>query len=235
MFRHNPFPVVAHFRRSLVLTFACPPAVAAPMLAPGLTLDTWQGHAFLAIAMVQTERLRPSFLPAALGRDFFLAGYRVFVRHGSQRGLQILRSDTDRRSMVRLGNMLTHYHYRLCRFELSRDNDATLWRVSTPNAAADLEVIETPPAGLPRGSVFGTEREARRFAGPLPMTFGYEPCANSLISVRGMRANWSPRLVTVDVRRSTWLPESARLASAFAVEDVAYRWDRGVRIRREAA
>src|SRR5215813_8690287 len=92
---HNPFPVAAYFRRSLVLTYSCPSEALRPLLDPGLDLDTWPGHAFLAVAMVQTENLHPTFLPAAFGRDFFLSGHRIFVRHGSQRGLQILRSDTD--------------------------------------------------------------------------------------------------------------------------------------------
>ena len=35
-----------------------------------------EGHGFLAIARVQTERLRPTGWPAFLGRDFFLSGYR---------------------------------------------------------------------------------------------------------------------------------------------------------------
>jgi hypothetical protein len=235
MWSNNPFAVKAHFRRSLVLTYSCPPEIAEPMLAPGLTLDTWRGHAFLAIAMVQTERLRPAILPSVLGRNFFLAGYRVFVRRRNQRGLQILRSDTDRPSMVRLGNRFTHYGYRLCRFEYAQRAGATLWRVSTLRAEADLEVIEHGPAGLPPGSVFPIEQEARRYAGPLPVTFGYEPASRSLIAVRGVRAHWSPRLVAVEVGRCTWLPESARLASAFAVEDVAYRWERGVRLPLEAA
>jgi len=234
MWRHNPFAVCAHFRRSLVLTYSCPPEVAAAMIAPGLSLDTWRGHAFLAIAMVQTERLHPAFLPEALGHEFFLAGYRVFVRRGGQRGLQILRSDTDRRLMVRLGNLLTQYHYRLCRFDLLWDCGATRWRVSTPRAEADIDVIECG-SGLPAASVFETERDARRFLGPLPITFGYDAPARSLISVRGVKTHWSPRLVNVEVRRATWLPAGARLAAAYAVEDVAYRWERGVRIALEAA
>jgi hypothetical protein len=235
MYRDNPFAVRAHFRRSLVLTYSCPIEVATRLLAPGLTLDTWSGHAFLAVAMVQTEHLRPAFLAQPFGRDFFLAGYRLFVRHGSQRGLLILRSDTDRLSMVRLGNVFTHYHYRLCSFDLSARPGATLWRVDTPDSEADLEIVEREQAALPPASVFTSEREARRYAGPLPVTFGYDSASRALISVRGVRANWSPRLVGVDVRRSTWMPEGARLASAFAIQDVAYRWQRGVRIGLEAA
>jgi hypothetical protein len=55
----------------LVLTYAFPSGVLRPLLPPGLVLDTYGEYGFLAIAMVQTERLRPSFLPAAVGRKCF--------------------------------------------------------------------------------------------------------------------------------------------------------------------
>ena len=63
-------PVRAFFRHCLVLTYAFPERVLAPLLAPGLTLDTWQGLGFLAIAMVQTEGLRPVGVPAARARAY---------------------------------------------------------------------------------------------------------------------------------------------------------------------
>lgn len=71
---------------------------------------------------MQTERLRPSFLPAALGPNFFLTGYRIFARladrASSLQGLRILRRDTNRGWMVSAGNLLTQYQYRLCQAEL---------------------------------------------------------------------------------------------------------------------
>src|SRR5919198_4432964 len=114
--RRHPLAVEAHFRHSLVLTYAWPRRLLEPLVPPGLVLDTYRDFAFTAIALVQTERLRPAFLPASLGLDFFLTGYRIFVRVAdtpSLRGLYILRSDADRRLMVVLGNLLTHYSYRL--------------------------------------------------------------------------------------------------------------------------
>ena len=117
--------VRAHFRRSLVLTFAAPAGQLAPLLPAYLTADTFDAaadgvpRAFLAVAMVQTECLRPAFLPAALGRDFFLAGYRLFARYRDVRGrrlrgLHVLRSATDSRLMHALGARLTTYGYRRC-------------------------------------------------------------------------------------------------------------------------
>src|SRR5438045_3942449 len=111
--QRHPFPVRAHFRHSLVLTYAFPAAILEALLPPGLVLDTYREFGFLAIAMVQTQALRPSFCPALLGRDFFLSGYRIFCRYRTRagrtlRGLRILRSDTDRRVMALFGNVLTH-------------------------------------------------------------------------------------------------------------------------------
>jgi hypothetical protein len=140
--------------------------------------------------------------------------------------------------MVRLGNLLTHYHYRLCRFQLTSQAGGLLWSVRTPGAEADLEIFEhenAGPAPLPAGSPFETLRDARRFAGPLPITYGYESASRSLVSVRGIRTHWEPQPVAVDVRRNNFLAPGAVLANAFSIRNVPYRWTRGVRIPLEAA
>lgn len=103
--RRHPLAVQAHFRYSLVLTYAYPEELLKPLLSRGLQLDTYNGYGFLAIALVQTERLRPVGMPSVFGRDFFLSGYRIFTRFRLPngkilRGLQILRSDADSDFMV---------------------------------------------------------------------------------------------------------------------------------------
>src|SRR5262245_12666411 len=78
--QRHPFAVEAFFERSLVLTYALPAAILAPMVGPGLEVDTYDKWGFLAIAMVQTRDLRPRGLPTWLGQNFFLSGYRIFTR-----------------------------------------------------------------------------------------------------------------------------------------------------------
>src|SRR5437660_5952431 len=119
--QRHAFPIKAHFRTSLVLAYAVPAPVLRPLVPAGLTLDTYGNFGFLAIALVDTRDLRPSFIPARLGMSFFLSGYRIFTRYQtsagrSLRGLRILRSDTNRLSMQLFGNLLTHYHYERSRF-----------------------------------------------------------------------------------------------------------------------
>ena len=242
LLKRHPLPVSAFFRHSLVLTYAFPRNVLEPLLPSGLTLDTHGDLGFLAIAMVETERLRPSFLPAAFGRSFFLSGYRIFTRFSgasSQRGLRIVRSDTNHQWMVCAGNLLTHYHYRLCEAELKDTANQLHWTIRTPRQEADLEVmarIGPSPAPLPAGSPFANEKEARRFAGPLPYTFDYEQETHSIIRIRGLRQDWNPQPVDVEVRKNTFLQQepfcraTPILANAFHVANVPYQWFRGVRI-----
>jgi hypothetical protein len=242
LLQRHPLPIDAFFDHCLVLTYAFPEKILRPLLPPGLTLDTHNGLGFVAVAMVQTRDLRPAGLPRCLGQDFFLTGYRVFVKFKrpdgrTVRGLRILRSDTDRRRMVTGGNLLTHYNYRKCDAIVAAGEDRLEVAISTPHGAADLHAVAdlSAPPRLPFGSPFKTAAEARRFAGPLPFTFDCEPQTHSIIAIRGVRENWSPRLVDVDVRQLNFFNAEpfrrARpiLASAFYVRGIPYRWERGVR------
>jgi hypothetical protein len=239
--RRHPFAVRAFFRNSLVLTFAYPRELLQALLPPGLTVDDYDGCGFLAIALVQTERLRPATFPAWTGRDFFLSGYRIFARYrrrdGRQlRGLCILRSDTDRRLMVWSGNLFTRYHYHLCRCRCERTTTTLDYAITTPRAAADLTVrarIDRAATAPPAGSPFPDLAVARRFAGPLPFTFGYEASTHSMVIVQGVREGWNPLPVEVEGVRATFLEQppfagtSPRLANAFYVADIPYGWQRG--------
>lgn len=242
LLQRHPFPVVAHFDFSLVLTYAFPRELLTPLLPPGLELDTHGGLGFVAVAMVQTSHLRPAGLPQALGQSFFLAGYRIFTRFRNRagrrlRGLKILRSDTDSRLMLRAGNLLTHYGYRLARVACRRESDTLAIGAVTPGGAADIAVaasLEKDPR-LPLDSPFADWREARRFAGPLPFTFDYEPQTHSMIVIEGVREHWQPRPVAASVTRLAFFDHppfqktTPRLASAFFVENIPYRWRRGIR------
>jgi hypothetical protein len=233
-----------HFEESLVVAWAVPERALAPLVPPGLLLDTYDDWGFVAVAVVQTRALRPTGLPAALGRDFALTGYRIFVKYRmpdgrTRRGLHILRSDTDKCVMRAGGNLLTHYRYRLARIDVRRDEDELRVRIDSPRGDADLDLVaslDDAPAPLPASSPFRSPRDARRFAGPLPWTFDHEPETDSLVMIHARRAGWRPQPTAVEVRRCSFLEQppfaasSPRLANAFHVADVDYGWARGIRV-----
>lgn len=101
--KKHPFAVEAFFESSIVLTFAFPKEQLVDLIPECLELDTFEEKwGFIAVAMVQTKGMRPKGFPRFLGRDFFLMGYRIFVRYTTSsgrrlRGLYIMKSDTDSR------------------------------------------------------------------------------------------------------------------------------------------
>lgn len=241
MLARHPLPIDAHFRDCVTLTYAVPAGVLRPLLPPGLELETIKGSGFVAVALVQTEALRPTPLPRQAGQDFFLAGYRVFTRFTTRtgrslRGLRILRSDADRPQMVTAGNVLTHYNYPLCTAQMTRSDDAIDVDVRTADGAGDLRITAHPrDHRLPDGSPFASVREAARFAGPLPFTFDYEAETHAIVAIQAARTNWTPRPIGVDVKRVAFFDQpmfrgcTPVLAAAFHVADVDYHWKRGVR------
>lgn len=230
----HPFAVEAFFEYSLVLTFAAPLAEVQALLPAPLVADTFgDGWGYLAVALVQTRQLRPQGFPGFLGQDFFLIGYRAFVRYPSPtgkrlRGLYILRSETDKKRMTALGNLFTHYQYHTV--DITQQEAAG--RRTITSQQADFHVTLAPPAAevaLPAHSPFATWAEARRFAGPLPFTFSAD--GSRMLIVEGMREHWQPQPMAVESFHVGFLEKmnfsQLLLANAFAVRDIPYSWKKG--------
>src|SRR5256714_13083643 len=241
--RRHPFPVVAWFERVVAASFAFPEEILRPLVPKRLEIDTYCGFGFGAVAMVWTKDLRPAGFPAFLGQDFPLAGYRIFTRldDGQRRlrGLQIIRSETDRRRMVWLGNLMTHYRYRYVKAEIQEAYGQTRVQMSRADGAPTLDLTFAPAddrSPLPEGSPFGDWKKARRFAGPMPFTFSEED-EDTFVVIEGSRQDWLPRPVSVKKWRIAIFDETPLreatpiLANAFAVNGVAYRWKKGRIVR----
>jgi hypothetical protein len=235
--KNHPFAVEAFFESSLVLTFAVPKEQIGRLVPECLELDLFADKwAFLAVAMVQTRSLRPKGFPKVLGNDFFLIGYRVFVRFTNQagkrrRGLYILRSETDRRKMALLGNIFTHYNYTTTDIRQVRQNDTL--EISSVKSGFQVR-IDSPGSGdilLPAGSPFPDWKEARKFAGPLPFTFTYNSADKNVLIIEGVRENWKPAPVRVIEHNFSFINnlrlEGAKLANAFIIRDIPYCWKKG--------
>lgn len=234
--KSHPFAVAAHFRYSLVFTYAAPATELQRLLPPCLQVDCHAEHGFVAAALVQTTGLRPAIFPSWMGQSFLLAGYRIFVRYTTSqgkrlRGLYILQSQTDKAGMAVLGNLMTHYNYST--IDVSRQEQADSWRLQSVQGGwqvhASMPVDTAIP--LPATSVFDNWQQARRFAGPLPFTFSHLPAQNSVLMVEGVRADWVPQPLLVHAHHFEVvqrLPLSyCQLANAFAVRNIDYKWKKG--------
>lgn len=234
--KKHPFAVQAHFNSSLVLTFAAQKEQLQSLIPEPLELDTFDNHwAFVAIAMVDTKGLRPKGFPKILGNDFFLIGYRIFVRYTNQsgkrlRGLYILQSQTNKKKMEYLGNIFTHYQYST--IDINRSYQGRHLTISSELSDFNVTIADTSvEVQLPEESPFATWKEARRYAGPLPHTFSVSQQDKTVLTILGVRQNWSPKAVQVKDYHFAFLDQlklnDVVLASAFEVTDVPYHWHKG--------
>ena len=233
--KDHPFSVNAFFKSSTVLTFAIPQAELLPLIPECLELDIHDGFGFIAVAMVQTEDLRMQGSPKFLGNDFFLIGYRIFVKYHTSagkrlRGLYIIKSETDKKKMEFFGNIFTHYNYTTT--DISVENLKNKKVISSVKSDFIVEIssdeIDVP---LPENSVFKDWKEAGRFAGPLPFTFTYNVDKKEVLIIEGVRQNWKPKPLQVDNYHFSFLEKfnfkKIVLANAFAIENVPYSWKKG--------
>ena len=235
--KNHPFAVEAFFESSLVFTFAIPKEQIQHLIPACLELDTHDNKwAFIAVAMVQTKSLRPKGFPKILGNDFFLIGYRVFVRFTNQagkslRGLYILKSETDKKKMGFFGNIFTHYNYTTTDIHQNSQNGVTEISSNNSGFKVRIENANDENISLPVGSPFTDWKEARRFAGPLPFTFTYNTSTKEVLIIEGVRENWKPMPVKVVDHNFSFIDnlklDGVKLANAFIIRNIPYYWKKG--------
>lgn len=236
LLKNHPFAVEAFFESSLVLTFAVPKEQLQNRIPECLTLDTFQDKwAFIAIAMVQTKDLRPKGFPKFMGNDFFLIGYRVFVRYKNAagknlRGLYILKSETDKKKMEFMGNMFTHYNYTTT--DITKVESGTEKEITSTASKFKVTIDQSEgEIALPQHSPFADWKEARRYAGPLPFTFTYNKATKEVLVIEGVRENWSPAPVKIIDYDFAFLNslnlQGSCLANAFIINNIPYYWKKG--------
>ena len=234
--KNHPFSVETHFESSTVLTFAIPKEELQSYIPECLELDTFQDKwAFVAVAMVQTKELRPKGFPKFIGNNFFLIGYRIFVRYTNNagkrlRGLYIIKSETNKKKMAFFGNIFTHYNYTTTDIKMSMSENFRTIKSEKSKFNLKVNISETEKA-LPANSPFENWKEARRFAGPLPYTFTYNEETKEILIIEGVRQNWKPKPIEVTKYQFSYLEslnfEKCVLANAFVIENIPYYWKKG--------
>jgi uncharacterized protein YqjF (DUF2071 family) len=234
--KNHPFAVESFFESSTVLTFAVPKEQLQNLIPECLQLDTFHDKwAFVAVAMVQTKELRPKGFPKFMGNNFFLIGYRVFVRYTSNtgknlRGLYILKSETDKKKMAFMGNIFTHYNYTTTDINQSETDRTKEISSIKSNFNLTLDQAEQE-VSLPENSPFSNWKEARRYAGPLPFTFTYNKETKEILIIEGVRKDWTPSPVRVINHKFEFLDtiklQNPVLANAFEIRDIPYQWKKG--------
>ena len=234
--KNHPFAVEAFFEKSIVLTFAIPRHEIENLIPSCLQLDVFDNQwGFIAVALVKTKWLRPKGFHTIFGNDFFLIGYRIFVRYKTQsgkslRGLYIIKSETDKKKMEFFGNIFTHYNYSTTDIEMKNYENHTLIISKKSDFLIDID-LNSDKIKLPDLSPFKDFKEARRYAGPLPFTFTYSKKNNSVLIIEGVRTDWDPSPIKINQYNFSFLKSlnisNPVLANAFEINNVPYYWKKG--------
>lgn len=235
-FKNHPFTVEAYFNNSTILTFAFPKKKLENIIPQHLVLDTFNDKwAFLAVAIVQTTGLRPKGFPVFFSNDFSLVGYRIFVKYTdkkgkSLRGLYILKSETDKLAMEFLGSIFTHYKYTTTDIKITKNTNSSI--ITSNKSGIKIEIKHTESQiSLPQNSPFTNWKEARKFAGPLPFTFSYNPKSKTVLIIEGVRQKWIPSPIHITSYNISYLTSlnlgESILASAFEINNIPYFWRKG--------
>jgi uncharacterized protein YqjF (DUF2071 family) len=237
----HPVPMRTMFRRCLLVNFAVDVDAMRSVLPPHVEPDVYGGHAYLSVVVAEMEKMRPAFLPRALGITYNQVVYRVVVRCGDERGVHFLRSDADSRVMSELGNALSFFRFHHSAIEF-REHDGKL--------ELDVTTASEVPAGihatytvadardaLPPTSAFPDLATAKAWLVELFAAFAYTPGRRHIDVVRIDRGAWDVQVV--DALRGDYEfmtsgtpfgPGTAGLDSIFLVGDVPYHWHRNQRI-----
>jgi uncharacterized protein YqjF (DUF2071 family) len=242
----HPVAMRTTFRRCFLVNFAVDAAAMRTRLPSHLEPDLHDGRAYLSVVIADMVRMRPAFLPNALGVTYTQVVYRAVVRCGAERGLTFLRSDADNRFMVAAGNAFTffRFHYALATWSVS--DDRVRFRLkSDSKTTADIRAdFDTRSAGtaLPSTSRFSDLGAASTFLTELYAAFGRKHRDGRIEVVRIERNPWRSRVVPdtsgeyqAMVSGTLFTRAEAELDSVFQVEDLAYHWQRLQFIGPEAA
>jgi hypothetical protein len=129
-----------------------------------------------------------------------------------------------------MGNIFTHYNYTTTDILQKEENHST--EISSAHSNFKVKIIKTEEdIALPENSPFTDWKEARRFAGPLPFTFTYNPISKEVLIIEGVRQNWTPAPVKVIDYDFAFLDslklDHPLLANAFVVRNIPYYWKKG--------
>jgi uncharacterized protein YqjF (DUF2071 family) len=140
-------------------------------LPPGLTADTFQGHAWLGVVPLFMRNVRPRFVPPVSAvSDFFELNVRTYVydAHGRP-GIYFYALDCDQPLAVETARRLLHLRYEHCQIRAGVDADGVVdFEAQHPGAEAKArfryQPIGPPEEAKPESLEFFLIERYRLFA-----------------------------------------------------------------------
>lgn len=159
--RPNARPVMYQSWRTLLfLHWEFPVEVLAPLLPAGLTLDTYEGRAFVGLVPFTMRGVRPAGLPAVAPlSNFHETNVRTYVhREGKDPGVWFFSLDAANRLAVKLARAWFKLPYHFARMELTNEGSSHSYRSERrwPAPVPARCAVRCSPRGEAAASMPGT-------------------------------------------------------------------------------
>ncbi len=134
-----------HWRHLLFAHWRVAPAQLQTLLPPGLTIETFDDSAWLAVVPFSMERIRPWWSPAVPGISWFLeTNLRTYVRHASGRsGVWFFSLDANHRLAVWVARKFWHLNYQTADLFMGQQHGQIHYqglRKSAPDVQYDMKI-----------------------------------------------------------------------------------------------
>jgi uncharacterized protein YqjF (DUF2071 family) len=195
----HPVPMRTVLRHCFLANFAVRPDVLASRLPDHVRPDVHDGWSYLSIVIAEMERMRPAFLPRALGITYSQVVYRSVVVCGRERGAYFVRSDADNGLMVLARNALTFFRFH--RADASWSFSAGITRFSLRPRGGEAAGIDAEydladaKDQMPATSRFATLDRAQCFLTELYVAFEAKRHSGTVDAVRIQRNDWRSLVV----------------------------------------
>jgi len=126
----------------LFVHWRVPAEILQPLLPRQLTLDTFQGEAWVGLVPFHMSGVRPRWSPAVPGvSNFHETNVRTYVHYqGGECGVWFFSLDAANRLAVTLARRFWHLNYHLARMLLSRNGDEVQYRSARRRDGAGCDI-----------------------------------------------------------------------------------------------
>ena len=130
---HRPYPlptkpwVMAQTWRDLLFAhWAVSPEMLRPLIPPELTLDTWDGQAWVGIVPFHMSHIRPHGVIPTLMSRFIELNVRTYVTHNGRPGVWFFSLDATSRLAIEGARNFFHLPYFMAQMSVNKDTDGTV-------------------------------------------------------------------------------------------------------------
>ena len=142
---NSPVVMRQEWSHLLFLHWEMDPALIQEHLPPGLTVDTYDGKAYLGVVPFHMDNVRPSFCPTVPGLSWFLElNLRTYVHdENGVPGVWFFALDCDQWLAVKLARSLFHLPYQHAQME-SYQHEGTLNYISRRKGCEQSQIYRYP-------------------------------------------------------------------------------------------